>query len=120
ALVLTMLADDEAVTAVATGAEGLIAHLPRGGVHICMGTHSIACVRSLAHLHAVASQALICAPVMGRPQAVAAGSAVIVAAGDAALIERCRALFSALGRRLFVAGNEPEAAAAVKIANNFM
>src|SRR5580700_693949 len=33
-LVLTMLADDQAVTAVATGADGLIAHLPLGGVHV--------------------------------------------------------------------------------------
>ena len=77
-------------------------------------------MRSLAHLHAAAGQSLICAPVMGRPEAVAAGGAVIVAAGDAAAIGRCDALFGALGRRLFVAGNEPEAAAAVKIANNFM
>ena len=44
----------------------------------------------------------------------------MVAAGAADAIASCRPLFDALGRATFEAGAEPEAAAAIKIANNFV
>src|SRR5512133_1518319 len=37
-LVVSMVADDAALDAVASGADGLVAGLPRGGVHVSMST----------------------------------------------------------------------------------
>ncbi|HZC57211.1 MAG TPA: NAD(P)-binding domain-containing protein, partial [Xanthobacteraceae bacterium] len=37
--VFTMLADDAAVMDVVSQAGGLLASLPKGGIHICAGTH---------------------------------------------------------------------------------
>ena len=44
----------------------------------------------------------------------------VVAGGAPKAIERCRVLLDAIGRRIFLAGADPAAAAAIKIANNFV
>lgn len=116
-LVLTMLGDDAALEAV--GAE-LIEALPAGGIHVAMGTHGIVAVRRWAEAHAAKGQHLVSAPMLGRPEAVAAGKASIVAAGSAEAMARCAPLFENLGQRTFDAGTDPTGAAAVKVANNFL
>jgi 3-hydroxyisobutyrate dehydrogenase-like beta-hydroxyacid dehydrogenase len=119
-LVLSMLADDAALTAVTQGADGLIATLPAGGIHVAMGTHAVQTVQSLARAHAAAGQVLLSAPVLGRPDAVTAGKLGVMVAGDADAIARCRPLLEALGRRVFEAGSDPGAAAVMKLANNML
>jgi 3-hydroxyisobutyrate dehydrogenase-like beta-hydroxyacid dehydrogenase len=116
----TMLTDDAALEKAATQPDGLLQSLPRGGIHICAGTHGVGIVRRLAAAHAEAGQVLITAPVLGRPEAVTAGVANIVAAGPAEGFARCRPLLEAIGRRVFEAGADPAAASAIKIANNFV
>jgi 3-hydroxyisobutyrate dehydrogenase-like beta-hydroxyacid dehydrogenase len=59
-------------------------------------------------------------PVFGRPEAAEARKVVVVAAGAAELVERCRPIFDAIGRQTFVAGAEPWQANAVKLCGNFM
>ena len=41
-IVITMVSDDAALNEVALGAGGIRQSLPRGGVHVAMGTHSAA------------------------------------------------------------------------------
>ena len=118
-VVITMLADDAALEAVARGEGGLLASLPGGTVHLAMGTHGVEAVRGLARAHERANQALVAAPVLGRPDLAAAGQLGIVVAGPAAAVARCRPLFELIGRRTFDAGAEPDGAAAIKLANNF-
>jgi 3-hydroxyisobutyrate dehydrogenase-like beta-hydroxyacid dehydrogenase len=117
---LTMLADDGALTAVTTGAGALLESLPVGGIHVAMGTHDVRTIRSLASAHSKAGQTLLSAPVLGRPDAVAAGRLAVVVAGESAAVERARPVLEALGRRVFFAGEEPGAASAMKLANNFL
>jgi 3-hydroxyisobutyrate dehydrogenase-like beta-hydroxyacid dehydrogenase len=118
--VFSMLADDAALEDVALQSGGLIQTLPKGGIHICSGTHGVAAVRKLKAAHADKGQILVAAPMLGRPDVVAAGQAGVVIGGPAEALSRCKPLFEALGRRVFEAGNDPEAAAAIKIANNFV
>jgi len=47
-------------------------------------------------------------------------AAGVVVAGPAETLSRLKPLFEALGRRVFEAGHDPEAATAIKIANNFV
>ena len=56
----------------------------------------------------------------GRPEAAEAKKLLVVAAGEAALIDRCRSVFDAIGRQTFVAGAEPWQANTVKLCGNFM
>jgi 3-hydroxyisobutyrate dehydrogenase-like beta-hydroxyacid dehydrogenase len=118
--VFTMLADDAAVESVVNQSGGLLQSLPKGAIHICAGTHSVATIQKLKAAHAQAGQVLIATPMLGRPEVVASGQAGMVLGGAKASIDRCRPLFEAIARRTFEAGPDPAAAAAIKIANNFV
>jgi 3-hydroxyisobutyrate dehydrogenase-like beta-hydroxyacid dehydrogenase len=120
AVVITMLGHDAALSAVAHGDGGLLATMPKGAIHVTMGTHSIGLIKTLTAAHADAGQVLVGAPVMGRPPVAAAGQLGILAGGPRAAVESCAPLFAAMGRRTFDAGAEPVAAAAAKIANNLV
>jgi 3-hydroxyisobutyrate dehydrogenase-like beta-hydroxyacid dehydrogenase len=118
--VITMLADDPALTAVVYGSHGVIAALPPGGIHIAMGTHDVQFIRELGRAHAQAGQMLVSAPVLGRPDMVASGRATLLAAGQERAIERCLPLLEAIGPRVIRLGADPASAAALKLANNFL
>ena len=120
AVVFTMLADDAAVLEVVGQAGGLKESLPKGGIHICSGTHSVAAMRKLAAVHGDAGQVLLAAPMLGRPEVVASGQAGMLLGGPKDSVDRCRPLFEAIARRSFEAGADPAAAAAIKIAINFV
>src|SRR4051812_16988617 len=47
-VVITMVADDKAITQVTLDAGGLRDSLAAGTIHLCMGTHSVAAVQSLS------------------------------------------------------------------------
>jgi 3-hydroxyisobutyrate dehydrogenase-like beta-hydroxyacid dehydrogenase len=118
--VLTMLADDAAVEAAVFGENGAASTLAAGAVHISHSTISTAMARRLTHEHQARKQGYLSAPVFGRPEAAESKKLLVVAAGPAELIERCRTLFDAIGRQTFVAGGEPWQANAVKVCGNFM
>ena len=119
-IVITMLAEDTAVHDVAFGDGGLRDSLPRGAIHLAMGTYGIGTIRALAAAHAAAGQTLVAAPVLGRPDLAATGQLGIVSGGPDAAVERCGPLFTILGRQRFHAGELPEAASAIKLANNLV
>lgn len=117
-LVVTMLADDDALSEVVYGTDRLLACLAPGAVHLCMGTHGATTITEVAESHRDAGQGFVAAPVLGRPDAAAAGQLGIVAAGAAEAVALCRPLFDRIGRRVFDAGKRPESASVVKLANN--
>jgi len=119
-VVITMLAEDAAVDAVVFGEGGLRDSLPAGAIHLAMGTYGIGTIRTLAAAHAAAKQTLVAAPVLGRPDLAASGQLGIVSAGPDEAVSRCEPLFKAIGRLTFHAGTEPEAASAIKLANNLV
>jgi 3-hydroxyisobutyrate dehydrogenase-like beta-hydroxyacid dehydrogenase len=119
-LVITMLTDDAALHEVAYGSGGLVESLQAGAIHAAMGTHGVLAIRTLDDAHARGHQTLVAAPVLGRPDFAAAGQLGIVAAGPEPAVSACTGLFAAIGRRTFTVGARPEAASAIKIANNFV
>jgi 3-hydroxyisobutyrate dehydrogenase-like beta-hydroxyacid dehydrogenase len=119
-VVISIVADDTAVKEVALGANGVRDSLAAGTIHVVMGTHSVATVQMMAAAHAKANQHMVSAPVLGRPDAAAAGQLLIVAGGPGAAVKRCEPLFQLMGRRTFEAGEKAEGAAAIKLSNNFV
>jgi len=119
-VVMTMLANDEALLEVALGHGGIAESLPDGSIHVAMGTHGVVAIRTLTERHADAGQVLVAAPVLGRPDAAAAGQLGVVVAGPADAVRRCQPLFDTFGRRTFQAGELPESATSIKLANNFV
>src|SRR3954449_4894349 len=118
-VVYTMLADDAALEDVVFQS-GLLASLPKGGIHVCAGTHGIPVIRKIKAAHAEKGQTLVAAPMMGRPELVSTGTAGVFASGPANALAKCKPLFEAIARRTFEGGADPEAATAMKIANNFV
>jgi 3-hydroxyisobutyrate dehydrogenase-like beta-hydroxyacid dehydrogenase len=119
-IVTTMMADDQAVSESAFSANGILASLPRGGVHISCSTISVDLADKLAAEHSNAGQQFISAPVFGRPDAAEAAKLAVVAAGEKPAIDRCRPLFDSIGAKLLVIGDKPSQANAVKLTGNFM
>lgn len=118
--VLTMLADDRALESVVFGEGGILALLPPGGLHISLSTISVALSDRLTEAHSNAGQEFVAAPVFGRPEAAEGAKLAVVAAGAKRTLERCKPLLEALGPKLFVVGEKPSMANAVKITGNFL
>jgi 3-hydroxyisobutyrate dehydrogenase-like beta-hydroxyacid dehydrogenase len=116
---ITMLADDAALRAVIVEG-GLLDSPERPGLHLSMSTISVALAAELAAIHGRAGIPYIAAPVFGRPDVAEAGALNIVAAGEAALIDRAAPLLDAMGSKTWRFGDEPQRANAVKLAGNFM
>jgi 3-hydroxyisobutyrate dehydrogenase-like beta-hydroxyacid dehydrogenase len=119
-VIITMLADDEAVSAIAFGEGGLIRNMPQGAIHVSMSTISVAMSKELAQKHALAKQRYVAAPVFGRPQAAANAKLFVVAAGDPAAVDACLPLLQAVGQKTIPIGTEPWAANLVKLSGNFL
>lgn len=118
--VITMLADDLAVEAVVFGPGNILESLPAGAVHVSTSTISVALSRRMAAAHREKRQHYVAAPVFGRPEAAAAAKLFIVAAGPAAQVERCQALFGAMGQKTFAAGEDAAGANLIKLTGNFL
>ena len=119
-VVITMLADDAALEAVALGPGGILASVLSGSIHIGMSTISVALSERLAEAHHRAGSVYIAAPVFGRPEAAAAAKLFVVAAGPSAAIARCRPVFDAIGQKTYDVGERASAANVIKLSGNFM
>jgi 3-hydroxyisobutyrate dehydrogenase-like beta-hydroxyacid dehydrogenase len=62
----------------------------------------------------------VAAPVLGRPDLAASGQLGIVAGGPEAAVRMCEPLLQLMGRKTFPAGELPESATAIKLANNMV
>jgi 3-hydroxyisobutyrate dehydrogenase-like beta-hydroxyacid dehydrogenase len=119
-VVVTMLADDDALSEVTLGEGGIRDSLAQGAIHQTMGTHGVVVIEALAAAHAGAGQTLVAAHVLGRPDMAASGQLGIVAAGPPDAVATCDPLYQVIGRHTFQAGARPEGATAIKLANNFV
>jgi 3-hydroxyisobutyrate dehydrogenase-like beta-hydroxyacid dehydrogenase len=116
-VVISMLADDDALHAVI---DGLLDGAPKGLVHVNMATISVQLARELAAQHRARGLSYVAAPVFGRPELAAAGKLNIVVAGNSTAISRIEPLLDVIGQRTWPIGTEPERANVVKLAGNFM
>ena len=119
-VVVTMLVEDAAVLDVALRPGGLCASLAKGAIHVAMGTYGVGAIRALGEAHAKAGQILVAAPVLGRPDLAASGQLGIVSGGPADAVATVGPLLALMGRRTFHAGDAPESATAIKLANNMV
>lgn len=119
-VVVTMLANDEAVEAVTFGDDGILAALRPGAIHVSSSTISLALAERLTAAHGEVGQRYISAPVFGRPEAAAAAKLFVVAAGPPETVSELTPVFEAVGQRTFVVGTEQKAANLVKVSGNFL
>ncbi len=118
--IITMLANDEAVSGVAFGEGGIIASSPAGAMHISSSTISVALSEKLTAAHAKAGQRFVAAPVFGRPEAAAKRLLFIVAGGEDEAVKAAQPLFEAIGQNTFHISKTPKDANLVKLSGNFL
>ena len=118
--VMTMLANDEAVQSVVLGRDGVVPTLRPGALHVSSSTISVALSQRLSEEHSKRGQRYIAAPVFGRPDVAAAAQLVVVAGGERTAVEAARPLLEAIARKVFLVGDEPQAANLVKLSGNFL
>ncbi|CAO5231152.1 NAD(P)-dependent oxidoreductase [Frankia sp. AgKG'84/4] len=118
-VVLSMLADDNAVTERLLD-PAVLGAAPAGALHVNLATVSPTLAARADAAHTEHGLRYLAAPVFGRTDAAAAGNLNIVTAGDAAAIDEVRPLFDVAGRRTWTVGDRPEQANLVKIFGNYL
>ena len=119
-VVISMLPSDAILSAVLAGENGLIRGLADDCIHMAMGTHGVPAINHAKKLHDEAGQTFIACPVLGRPDLAADGLLNLVPGGPRAAVDRIRPLLDVMGQRNIEVGEDPQAATAVKIANNLV
>lgn len=119
-IVITMLANDDAVEEVTLGGGGVIKALRENAIHLSMSTITVALSEVLTEAHHTVGQHFVAAPVLGRPEAAAAGKLFIVVAGEQEPVNRCKPLFDDLGQKTFIVDQFPPKANLVKLSGNFL
>ncbi|MET3879470.1 NAD(P)-dependent oxidoreductase [Chitinophaga sp. OAE865] len=118
-IVMSLVADDKALEAVATDA--LLAALGNGGIHVSMSTVSPDISRELSVSHSRYGVTFVAAPVFARPDAAAAKAGNAVVSGPAAAKEKIRPLLEAgFARNVFDLGEDAGSANVLKLMGNFM
>jgi 3-hydroxyisobutyrate dehydrogenase-like beta-hydroxyacid dehydrogenase len=119
-VVITMLADDDALESIVFGKAGVLASLGKGAAHISSSTISVALSKRIAVAHAGAGQHYLAAPVFGRPDAAANAKLFVVVGGPAEQVDAYMSLFEVMGQKTFVMSDKPEDANLVKLSGNFL
>jgi 3-hydroxyisobutyrate dehydrogenase-like beta-hydroxyacid dehydrogenase len=117
--VVTSLMSDAAVFAVVEGPDGLLAGLSRDAVHIGASTISADATRRLVGLHVEHGSEYLAAPVLGRPDAAAAGELVALVCGKQSVFEASRGVLQGYARQIQYLGEDHAVALATKLAANY-
>jgi 3-hydroxyisobutyrate dehydrogenase-like beta-hydroxyacid dehydrogenase len=118
-IVLSLVADDLALQAIAT--EALVKALGQGGIHVSMSTVSPDISRELSAHHREQGVTFVTAPVFARPDAAAARAGNAVISGPAAAKEKIRPILEAgFAKNIFDLGEDAGSANVLKLMGNFM
>ena len=115
--VFTILPSPDSVEVAVLGAGGLLEIGPRTTTLIQMSTISPTQTRRLAEGAAAAGIGFLDAPMSGTSAMVERGDCTIFAGGDPALVEACRPVFAAIGKRTIHVGPAGSASLAKLAAN---
>ena len=117
-VVFTMVTDNDALRAVAFGADGVIAGLRRGATLVEMSTVSPDVTREIGAAVAAHGASMLDAPVSGSTVSVEQGVASVQVGGDAAVLDRVRPYLLAMGPNGVTHVGALGIAKAMKVATN--
>jgi 3-hydroxyisobutyrate dehydrogenase-like beta-hydroxyacid dehydrogenase len=117
-VVFTMVTDDDALEAVMTGEDGVLAGMRAGATLVEMSTVSPDVTRKIGEMVAARGAAMLDAPVSGSTVSVEQGVASVQVGGDAAVLERVRPYLAAMGPNGVTHVGPLGVAKAMKVATN--
>ncbi len=118
-VVITSLMDDKSIIENLTSENGILAGLRPGAVHVCVTTISPDCADELDKLHRAHGSHYVSGPIVGRPDAAAAGQLTTYLAGDAEAIEKITPVCRAYTKQVTAAGDQPRQANIIKLCINY-
>jgi 3-hydroxyisobutyrate dehydrogenase-like beta-hydroxyacid dehydrogenase len=118
-VVVTSLMDDRSVLDTLSGEDGILAGMAKGAIHIGTSTISPVATAAIAALHKQYGSHYVAAPVLGRPDAAAAGKLITFAAGERESVGRARPVLETYAQRILELGEDHSRAASMKLAANF-
>jgi len=116
-ITMSMVSNDDALIAIADGADGVLAGLAAGKIYVEMSTVSPRLSRDLAQQVSARGAHMLEAPVSGSIPAVESGTLVIFVGGDADVLEHVRPIFEELSQKIIHVGASGQAVT-TKIAIN--
>lgn len=119
-VVLTSLADDDAVEAVYLGPAGIVEAVGPGTVAVDTSTIDPRTVQAVGAAVDSTGAGFLDCPVSGSVSTVEAGQLTIMAGGDPALVERVRPVLDALAARVIPVGGRGAGAATKLAVNNLV
>ena len=119
-IVVSVLFDDAAVSAVTFGEAGLAEAMRPDAIHLSCSTISPALADRLEQEHLRLGQHMVSAPLLGSAAMAAAGTLYLAASGPAEAIGRLGPVFSALAQKALLVGDRASQAVVAKLANNFL
>lgn len=119
-VVFTMLTDDEATREVTLDANGFLAAMKPGAIHVTLSTISVDLARALTEAHAAKNQEHLGSPVFGRPNVAAEGKLWLAVAGKKDVADQVKPLLETFSRGISIVGEKPWQAHALKLGGNFM
>ena len=117
-MVVTMLADGDAVESVMGGGHGALAAMADDALWLQMSTVGIEATERLSAMAADRGVAFVDAPVLGTRQPAERGELQVLAAGPEEVRQRCAPAFEAVGRETRWVGEGPGAGTRFKLVLN--
>jgi 3-hydroxyisobutyrate dehydrogenase-like beta-hydroxyacid dehydrogenase len=118
-IVVTSLLDDQSILDTMTASDGILAGLPKSGIHLSTTTISPMASARLSELHREHGSHYVATNVLGRPASAEAGELAALVAGDPDIVARCRPVLETFTNMIVEVGENPAAAARMKLTINF-
>ncbi len=116
-LVITSLMDDASVLGMVNGE--LLTAMKPGAIHLCVTTISPACADKLSKLHAKEGTRYVAGPVIGRPDAAAAGHLATYLGGSYDAIEQIKPVCNSYAKMVVEISERPSVANSMKLIVNY-
>jgi 3-hydroxyisobutyrate dehydrogenase-like beta-hydroxyacid dehydrogenase len=117
-IVITSLMDDASVLELVNGV--LLTAMKPGAIHLCVTTISPGCGDQLRNLHARAGTRYVSGPVLGRPDAAAAGRLVTYLAGAPDAIKAVKPVCESYAMVAIELSDRPSVANSMKLTVNYV
>ena len=118
-IVVTNLMDDRSIFDVLEANDGILVGMKPGAVHVCTATISPTCAEKLRKIHETHGTRYVSGPVVGRPDAAAAGKLTSYVAGNPAAIQEAMPVCQAYSAKVIAVSDRPSAANCMKLAINY-
>lgn len=118
-VVITSLMDDKSILDNVQAADGILAGMKPGAVHVCVTTISPACADQLAEIHRKHGSYYVSGPVVGRPDAAASGQLMSYLAGDPKAVAIATPVCGAYSKQVVAISEKPSIANCMKLCINY-